>query len=82
MNAPAGRPGIGPGETVTSPCVDRCCLDDDDVCLGCGRHVREIIEWSSAGNERRLAIREAAAARAAAREPARTLPVTRPPGRG
>ena len=68
MSAPAGGPGIGPAATVPSPCVDRCCLDDDDVCLGCGRHVREIIEWSSADSERRLAIREAAAKRAAARE--------------
>jgi len=70
-----------PGTVVPSPCVDRCCLDDDDVCLGCGRHVREIIEWSSAGNERRLAIREAAAARAAARKPGDGYPFPRPPGR-
>jgi predicted Fe-S protein YdhL (DUF1289 family) len=51
---------------VASPCIDRCCLGDDDVCLGCFRHVNEIIEWSAASTERRLAIRQAAQVRAAA----------------
>jgi predicted Fe-S protein YdhL (DUF1289 family) len=63
---------------VASPCVDRCCLDDDDVCLGCGRHVREIIEWSGASAERRLAIREAARQRAAARQAGRGVPGSGP----
>jgi hypothetical protein len=57
-----------PPAPVASPCVDRCCLDDDDVCLGCFRHVQEIIEWSSASTARRLEIRQAARERAAARK--------------
>ncbi len=28
-----------------SPCVRKCCLDENDVCLGCYRHVSEIIGW-------------------------------------
>lgn len=74
--------GTGPLAPVASPCVDRCCLDDDDVCLGCGRHVQEIIEWGNAANERRLAIREAARARMAARQANQGLPGPRLPGRG
>lgn len=29
-----------------SPCVDICTLDDDNVCIGCRRTIREIIDWS------------------------------------
>jgi predicted Fe-S protein YdhL (DUF1289 family) len=67
-----------PVEYVASPCVDRCCLDDDDVCLGCGRHVREIIEWGNASSERRLAIREAARGRATARQAGHGGPGSKP----
>lgn len=28
-----------------SPCVRDCCLDEQDVCLGCGRHIDEILRW-------------------------------------
>ncbi len=27
------------------PCVRRCCLNLEDICLGCGRHYAEIIAW-------------------------------------
>lgn len=33
-------------ETVESPCVRSCCLDDRDICLGCGRTLDEIRRWS------------------------------------
>jgi uncharacterized protein len=26
-----------------SPCIRNCCLDAAEVCLGCGRHLQEII---------------------------------------
>jgi predicted Fe-S protein YdhL (DUF1289 family) len=26
--------------------VDICTLDDDDVCIGCSRTLREIVDWS------------------------------------
>lgn len=29
-----------------SPCVRKCCLDSNDVCLGCFRHLDEIVGWS------------------------------------
>nr|WP_240309026.1 DUF1289 domain-containing protein [Vibrio cholerae] len=33
-----------------SPCVRHCCLDDKDICIGCGRTFDEICRWSSATN--------------------------------
>ncbi len=33
-------------DLVASPCVSICCLDDDDVCIGCGRTLDEIRRWS------------------------------------
>jgi hypothetical protein len=50
-----------------SPCVRNCCLDDDDVCLGCGRRLDEILAWHSADDAGRRAILELAAARREAR---------------
>lgn len=46
-----------------SPCVRNCCLDADDVCLGCGRHLQEIIAWQQADPGARAAILERATAR-------------------
>lgn len=41
--------------TVPSPCIRNCCLDDQDICLGCYRTMAEITGWTRAGNdERRL----------------------------
>ena len=28
-----------------SPCVQKCALDIDLVCSGCGRHINEIDSW-------------------------------------
>jgi uncharacterized protein len=33
---------------VASPCVRNCCLDDNDICLGCFRSLSEILRWSEA----------------------------------
>jgi predicted Fe-S protein YdhL (DUF1289 family) len=41
---------------IESPCVRNCCLDDDDVCLGCFRTMTEIIKWSEASMLEREAI--------------------------
>jgi uncharacterized protein len=53
---------------VVSPCVRNCCLDEKDVCMGCGRSLDEIKDWSEAGDEQRKLILERAAARRAERE--------------
>ena len=35
-------------QAVASPCVRNCCLDQQDICLGCGRTLAEILAWGSA----------------------------------
>ncbi|WP_145138195.1 DUF1289 domain-containing protein [Pseudomonas duriflava] len=55
------------GATVESPCIRRCCLDDHDVCLGCGRTLADILVWSKASGTERQAILTAARARQARR---------------
>ncbi|MFY2763475.1 DUF1289 domain-containing protein [Arenimonas sp. MALMAid1274] len=50
-----------------SPCVRNCCLDEQDVCLGCGRLLTEITGWQAAGAEQREAILARAAERRARR---------------
>lgn len=55
----AGASETGP----PSPCVRRCTLDPDDLCVGCGRTLDEILEWAASPTERKIAIRSEAAAR-------------------
>lgn len=50
---------------VESPCVRNCCLDEQDVCLGCGRSIDDILEWGRADSERRRALLEVAQQRLA-----------------
>lgn len=38
---------------VPSPCVRNCCLDDNDICLGCFRSITEIMGWSAADSHQR-----------------------------
>lgn len=37
------RPETTP--TVDAPCVRNCCLNEQDVCMGCGRMLPEILQW-------------------------------------
>lgn len=30
-----------------SPCIGVCLLDEKDVCVGCERHINEIVNWPS-----------------------------------
>ncbi|EPP0982123.1 DUF1289 domain-containing protein [Vibrio cholerae] len=39
-----------------SPCVRHCCLDDKDICIGCGRTLDETCRWSSATNSEKQEI--------------------------
>lgn len=39
-----------PMKTIDSPCVRNCCLDQNDVCLGCFRTLEEITQWSQIDN--------------------------------
>ncbi|MFB0981916.1 MAG: DUF1289 domain-containing protein [Alteromonadaceae bacterium] len=32
---------------IASPCVRNCCLNTDDICIGCFRHINEILAWKN-----------------------------------
>lgn len=43
-----------PGGSVLSPCNRNCCLDENDICIGCSRSISEIVGWNEATeNEKR-----------------------------
>ena len=52
---------------VPSPCVRNCCLDDNDICLGCGRTVEEIIRWGDAVDNEKLEVLKSSKKRIAER---------------
>ena len=52
-----------PDSGPASPCVRRCTLDEQDLCVGCGRMLNEILEWSASPTPRKIEIRTAAAGR-------------------
>ena len=54
-------------QPLPSPCVRNCCLDDQDICLGCGRSLAEITRWGSASREQQAQILAAARQRQQAR---------------
>lgn len=48
---------------IASSCVRRCCLDPNDICLGCFRSLAEISAWAAADRGQRLSILQKCAAR-------------------
>lgn len=53
-----------------NPCVRNCCLDENNVCMGCGRRLAEILEWHHADADRRATIRLSAQSRLMQRQTA------------
>ncbi|MEH6822537.1 MAG: DUF1289 domain-containing protein [Motiliproteus sp.] len=41
---------------INSPCIRNCCLDEQDICLGCGRSLDEILQWGGADDRRKRQI--------------------------
>jgi predicted Fe-S protein YdhL (DUF1289 family) len=39
-----------------SPCVNNCCLDQHDVCVGCYRTITEIIGWRDKSDHQKIEI--------------------------
>jgi uncharacterized protein len=35
---------------IASPCIRNCCLDEDEICLGCFRSLLEVVAWADADN--------------------------------
>ena len=38
---------------IESPCVRNCCLDNNDICIGCFRSLAEITQWTLVDEEKR-----------------------------
>jgi len=49
---------------IPSPCVGICIVDDARVCIGCRRSLDEIAAWSTATNEQKRRMLDAADRRA------------------
>ena len=43
-------------KNINSPCVRNCCLNEDDVCLGCFRNLEEICAWATATEQQKQII--------------------------
>ena len=41
---------------LTSPCVEICALDEQDICIGCQRSAAEITRWGRMDNQERRAV--------------------------
>ncbi len=48
---------------IPYPCRRNCCLDQQDICLGCGRLLSEITGWHQADEHQKLQIIANASAR-------------------
>ncbi len=44
--------------TPDSPCIRQCCLDEQDICVGCYRTLQEIVNWSACTDEQKIAIKQ------------------------
>jgi predicted Fe-S protein YdhL (DUF1289 family) len=40
-------------DSLSTPCTRNCCLNDDDICLGCFRSVNEISLWTKVDEKAR-----------------------------
>ncbi|MGX9462597.1 DUF1289 domain-containing protein [Shewanella sp. A14] len=49
-----------------APCVRKCCLDAQDMCLGCHRSLEEILAWHSMNEVQKNALLEVIQQRAVA----------------
>ena len=40
-------------KNIITPCVSICRLDEENICIGCGRTKKEIREWTIFSDKRR-----------------------------
>ena len=43
-------------QKIQSPCIRNCCLNENDICLGCFRTINEITGWADATDQQRRKI--------------------------
>ena len=39
-----------------SPCVRNCCINEEDICLGCFRSFDEILQWSASSEQQKQTV--------------------------
>lgn len=59
-----------PIEKLRDPCIRNCCLDREDICMGCFRSLDDILRWSKSSREEKVVMLREAEARKAARNSA------------
>lgn len=47
-------------QKVKSPCISVCALDENDICMGCYRSMREITDWAECTEDEKRAVIERA----------------------
>ena len=63
MATEPSTPGVANDDPAASPCVGICRVDGQDVCVGCGRTIDEITQWSRSDDAHRVRINALAAER-------------------
>jgi predicted Fe-S protein YdhL (DUF1289 family) len=44
------------GREIKSPCINVCELNSAQICVGCWRHIDEIVAWRQLSDEQRRAV--------------------------
>lgn len=39
---------------INKPCIRRCCLNEEDVCLGCFRTFDDMLQWNKANSTEKM----------------------------
>ena len=43
-------------EEIASPCIRHCCLNKEEICIGCFRSLTEILHWQKASDAQKKQI--------------------------
>ena len=41
------------GTKILSPCISDCRINEYNICMGCGRTIEQIVQWSSYEDDER-----------------------------
>jgi len=63
MNQKHNNDRLNREERPLSPCILICTLDEDKICLGCGRSLEQISAWALMSKDEQWAIVDELAAR-------------------
>lgn len=48
---------------ISRPCIRKCCLNDDDICMGCFRTLDDMRVWHKSSDEEKLEMLKVASMR-------------------